>query len=74
MLPIFNTLGFKRFETPQHSRRVAGFALLIARCPGHDLLAGIVDFDREVQMILSHHDRVKDEEIEAVCRQFPDAF
>lgn len=29
--PLFNALGFKRFETLQHSRRVAAFALLIAR-------------------------------------------
>lgn len=31
VLPIFNTLGFKRFETLQHSRRVAAFTLLMAR-------------------------------------------
>jgi putative nucleotidyltransferase with HDIG domain len=31
LLPIFDGLGFKRFETLQHSQRVAAFALLIAR-------------------------------------------
>jgi putative nucleotidyltransferase with HDIG domain len=31
LLPIFDALGFKRFETLQHSRRVAAFTLLIAR-------------------------------------------
>lgn len=31
LLPIFDALGFKRFETLQHSRRVAAFALVIAR-------------------------------------------
>lgn len=31
LLPIFEALGFKRFETLQHSQRVAAFALLIAR-------------------------------------------
>jgi putative nucleotidyltransferase with HDIG domain len=31
LLPIFDALGFKRFETLQHSQRVAAFALLIAR-------------------------------------------
>lgn len=31
LLPIFDALGFKRFETLQHSRRVAAFSLLIAR-------------------------------------------
>jgi putative two-component system response regulator len=33
LLPIFDALGFKRFETLQHSQRVAAFALLIARDP-----------------------------------------
>jgi putative nucleotidyltransferase with HDIG domain len=36
LLPIFNALGFKRFETLQHSRRVAAFTLLIARDLGLD--------------------------------------
>jgi response regulator RpfG family c-di-GMP phosphodiesterase len=31
LLPIFDALGFKRFETLQHSRRVSAFTLLIAR-------------------------------------------
>lgn len=31
LLPIFDALGFKRFETLQHSRRVAAFTLLMAR-------------------------------------------
>jgi putative nucleotidyltransferase with HDIG domain len=31
LLPIFEALGFKRFETLKHSQRVAAFALLIAR-------------------------------------------
>jgi putative nucleotidyltransferase with HDIG domain len=31
LIPIFDALGFKRFETLQHSRRVSAFALLIAR-------------------------------------------
>ncbi len=31
LLPIFDGLGFKRFETLQHSRRVSAFTLLIAR-------------------------------------------
>ena len=31
LLPIFDALGFRRFETLQHSRRVAAFTLLIAR-------------------------------------------
>lgn len=31
LLPIFDALGFKRFETLQHSQRVAAYALLIAR-------------------------------------------
>ena len=31
LLPILDGLGFKRFETLQHSQRVAAFALLIAR-------------------------------------------
>jgi two-component system response regulator RpfG len=31
LLPIFEALGFKRFETLQHSQRVAAFSLLIAR-------------------------------------------
>lgn len=30
LLPIFDALGFKRFETLQHSQRVAAYALLIA--------------------------------------------
>ena len=36
LLPIFEALGFKRFETLQHSQRVAAFVLLIA----HDLDLG----------------------------------
>jgi putative nucleotidyltransferase with HDIG domain len=36
LLPIFDLLGFKRFETLQHSRRVAAFTLLIARELGFD--------------------------------------
>ncbi len=31
LTPIFDALGFKRFETLKHSQRVAAFALLIAR-------------------------------------------
>jgi response regulator RpfG family c-di-GMP phosphodiesterase len=31
LLPIFDALGYSRFETLQHSRRVAAFALLIGR-------------------------------------------
>jgi response regulator RpfG family c-di-GMP phosphodiesterase len=31
LLPIFDALGFKRFETLQHSQRVAAYALLIAQ-------------------------------------------
>ena len=31
LLPIFDALGFKRFETLQHSRRVSAFSLLIAQ-------------------------------------------
>jgi cyclic di-GMP phosphodiesterase len=31
LLPIFDALGFKRFETLQHSRRVSAFSLLIGR-------------------------------------------
>jgi len=31
LLPIFDAMGIKRFETLQHSRRVAAFTLLIAR-------------------------------------------
>lgn len=31
LLPIFDALGFKRFETLQHSRRVSAFTLLMAR-------------------------------------------
>lgn len=36
LLPIFDALGFKRFETLQHSRRVAAYTLLIARDLGLD--------------------------------------
>ena len=36
LLPIFDALGIKRFETLQHSRRVAAFALLIGRDLGLD--------------------------------------
>jgi putative nucleotidyltransferase with HDIG domain len=31
LMPIFDALGFKRFETLQHSRRVSAYSLLIAR-------------------------------------------
>lgn len=31
LLPIFDAMGFKRFETLQHSRRVSAFAMLIGR-------------------------------------------
>jgi putative nucleotidyltransferase with HDIG domain len=31
LIPIFDALGIKRFETLQHSRRVSAFAVLIAR-------------------------------------------
>ena len=31
LTPIFDALGSKRFDTLQHSRRVAAFSLLIAR-------------------------------------------
>jgi response regulator RpfG family c-di-GMP phosphodiesterase len=31
LLPIFEAIGFKRFETLQHSRRVSAFTLLMAR-------------------------------------------
>jgi putative nucleotidyltransferase with HDIG domain len=104
--PIFNTLGFKRFETLQHSRRVAAYSLLIARDLGldgralralavgallHDvgkagiphnvlfkpgilndqereivkmhpqlgreLLAGLPDLNPEAQLVYSHHER-----------------
>jgi putative nucleotidyltransferase with HDIG domain len=36
LLPIFDALGFKRFETLQHSQRVSAFASLIAREAGLD--------------------------------------
>src|SRR5580698_10832007 len=36
LLPIFDALGFKRFETLQHSQRVAAYALLIAQDLGLD--------------------------------------
>jgi putative nucleotidyltransferase with HDIG domain len=36
LVPIFDALGIKRFETLQHSRRVSAFALLIARDLGLD--------------------------------------
>lgn len=36
LLPIFDVLGFRRFETLQHSQRVAAFALLIAKDLGLD--------------------------------------
>lgn len=32
LMPIFDLLGLKRFETFQHSRRVAAFALLLGKC------------------------------------------
>lgn len=31
LMPIFDALGFRRFETLQHSRRVSAYSLLIAR-------------------------------------------
>jgi response regulator RpfG family c-di-GMP phosphodiesterase len=31
LMPIFDALGFKRFETLQHSRRVAAFAVLLGK-------------------------------------------
>jgi len=36
LLPIFDVLGIKRFETLQHSRRVAAFAVLMGRNLGLD--------------------------------------
>jgi putative two-component system response regulator len=43
LLPIFDVLGFKRFETLQHSRRVSAFALLIGRGLGlsRDAMRGL---------------------------------
>lgn len=106
LLSIFNTLGLKRFETLQHSLRVAAFAQLIARelnlgpdallavetgallhdigkigIPhnvlmkpgtlndeetaimrmhprlGLDLLSALPGFEREMQIVYSHHER-----------------
>jgi HD-GYP domain-containing protein (c-di-GMP phosphodiesterase class II) len=34
LMPVFDLLGIKRFETMQHSRRVAGFALILGRHMG----------------------------------------
>jgi response regulator RpfG family c-di-GMP phosphodiesterase len=36
LIPIFDLLGFKRFETLQHSRRVSAFAVLIGGQMGMD--------------------------------------